>query len=51
MDISETIQGTDYFIIGSNLIVESVIDVGSTEMCCLAMIRESFHKAILATYG
>ena len=37
MDISETIKWTDYLMLGSNLIVKSVIDVGSTETCCLAI--------------
>ena len=27
MDVSETLKGTDYLILGSNLFVESVIDL------------------------
>ena len=29
MDISKTLKGTDYLLLCSNLIVETVIDVGS----------------------
>ena len=29
MDISETVKGTDYLMLVSNLAVESVIDLGS----------------------
>ena len=39
MDISESINGTDYLMLGSNLYVKSVIDIGSTEKCCLARYR------------
>ena len=31
------IKGMDYLILGIILIVKSVIDVGSTKMCCLAI--------------
>ena len=37
MDISETVLGTDYLKLGSNLVVESVIDLGSAKKCCLAL--------------
>ena len=41
MDDSETVKGTDYLMFGSNLFVESVIDLVSTIMCCSAIIPPS----------
>ena len=35
MDISETLKGTDYLMLGNNLVAESVIDSGSAKKCCL----------------
>ena len=40
MDISETVKGTDYLMIGSNLVVESVADLGSTKMTCLGIMHK-----------
>ena len=34
MDISKTLKGTDYLMIGSNLVVESVIYLSNAKMCC-----------------
>ena len=33
MDNSKTVKGTDYLILGSNLAVKSIIDLGSTKKC------------------
>ena len=37
LNVCETIKGTIYLTLGSNLIVESVTKVGSTKRICLAI--------------
>ena len=37
MDVSEIIKGNGLLNLGSTLIVKPIINVGSTEMCCLAV--------------
>ena len=37
MDIFETLKGTDYLMLTNNLLVESVIDLDSVKMFCLAI--------------
>ena len=37
MNISETVMGTDYLMLGDNFVEESVIDLVSVKKCCLAI--------------